>query len=307
MAVDVFFVTSGFLVTKSLLQSRDVLDYVIARSLRIFPALWMMLLVTVLSVGLLFSRYDAHDFFKHPQTWHYVWKTSTLLGHVEYVLPGVFESHLYPLVVNGSLWTMVYELSLYLALLAIWSVARLLSYVMPAALAFLLALSATAFFFYVCQNSGFYDSATLLRFAYLFFVGGLFYVARAKIAMSAILFALGVGTMIGVATFFAAYFSWAYLLCLPYCLFYVAYVPKGPLLQLNKMGDYSYGIYIYAFPVQQSLLAVFPALAIWKLNYLAISLSLLLAVLSWHFIERPMLQRRGKVRDFFRLSGLPIA
>ena len=122
--------------------------------------------------------------------------------------------------------------------------------------------------------------------------------------MSSALFAVSVGTMLGVAVFFATYFSLAYMLCLPYCLFYLAYVPKGPLLQLNRVGDYSYGIYIYAFPVQQSLLALFPAIAIWKLNYLAMAISLLFAVLSWHWIEKPMLQQRGRVRELFRWPGV---
>lgn len=304
MAVDVFFVTSGFLVSASLLQRGDVLDYLIARSLRIFPALWTMLLITVVGLGLCVTLLPAHEFFSHAQTWRYVAKTSTLLGHVEYVLPGVFEFNAYPAVVNGSLWTMVYELSLYLALLAIWSLARLLSVLMQPLLAFVLAVAVTALFFYGCQRSAFYDTHTLLRFAFLFFTGSIFYLARTRLRMSSLWFAVGVGTMIGVAVFFPEYFSWAYMLCLPYCLFYLAYVPKGPLLQLNRVGDYSYGLYIYAFPVQQTVLALFPTIAFWKFNYLVIAVSFLLAVFSWHWIEKPVMQQRGRVRDLLRWGGV---
>ena len=306
MAVDVFFVTSGFLVTTSLLQRGDAIDYLIARTLRIFPALWLMLLLTVITLGLLLTHLSATEFFKHPQTWRYVWKTSTLLGHVEYALPGVFEFNSYPVIVNGSLWTMVYELSLYLALLAIWSLARLLSLLMQPALAFLLALILTVSFFYGCQHYAFYDTHFLLRFSFLFFAGSVFYLVRTHVPMSSALFAVSVGAMLGVAVFFPTYFSTAYLLCLPYALFYLAYVPQGPLLQFNRIGDYSYGVYIYAFPVQQAILALFPAIAFWKFNYLAILITVVLAMLSWHCIEQPMLQRRGKLRDLFRFSGVPV-
>ncbi|MBI3711662.1 MAG: acyltransferase [Burkholderiales bacterium] len=304
MAVDVFFVTSGFLVTTSLLQRGDAIDYLIARTLRIFPALWVMLLVTVLGLGLLLTHLSVTEFFKHPQTWRYVWKTSTLLGHVEYVLPGVFEFNPYPAIVNGSLWTMVYELSLYLGLLAIWSLARLLSMLMQPALAFLLALSLTVSFFYGCQHFAFFDAPSLLRFAFLFFTGSVFYLARTLVPMSSALFAVSMGTLLGVAVFFPNYFSAAYLLCLPYCVFYLAYVPKGPLLQLNRVGDYSYGIYIYAFPVQQVVLVLFPTIAFWKFNYLVLLITLSLAALSWHSIEKPILQQRARVRDLFRWQGV---
>lgn len=304
MAVDVFFVTSGFLVTTSLLQRGDTLDYLIARTLRIFPALWVMLLLTVLTVGFFLTQLSATEFFRHPQTWHYLWKTSTLLGHVEYVLPGVFELNAYPAIVNGSLWTMVYELSLYLALLGIWSLQHFLRRLMPITWAFSLTLILMAGLTYSCQLFAFYDTATLLRFAFLFFTGSAFYLARSRIPMSSVWFAVNVGALLGVAVFFPTLFSLAYLLFLPYCVFYLAYVPKGPLLRLNRIGDYSYGIYIYAFPVQQAVLALFPTIAFWKFNYCVLLITVSLAALSWHKIEKPVLQQRGRMRDLLRWQGV---
>jgi len=84
-----------------------------------------------------------------------------------------------------------------------------------------------------------------------------------------------------------------YWLFLAYLTFYLAYVPNGPIRQFNRLGDYSYGIYIYAFPIQQALLASIPGLGPWQLFGGAFALTLVAAVLSWHFVEQRALALKG--------------
>ena len=82
----------------------------------------------------------------------------------------------------------------------------------------------------------------------------------------------------------------------------LAYLPRGPIRSFNRLGDYSYGLYIYAFPVQQSLVARFPELTPGPLFLAAFAVTLVLAILSWHLIENPalgikrrILSKQGKI------------
>lgn len=84
-----------------------------------------------------------------------------------------------------------------------------------------------------------------------------------------------------------------YTLSLPYMIFYLAYVPKGKIRSFNKVGDYSYGIYIYAFPVQQSIAAaIFPGISVANMVLGSFAVTFVLAFLSWHFIEKKFLKMK---------------
>jgi peptidoglycan/LPS O-acetylase OafA/YrhL len=69
----------------------------------------------------------------------------------------------------------------------------------------------------------------------------------------------------------------------------LTYLPRGTILQYNRLGDYSYGIYIYAFPVQQSLMHAWPRSTPIDMFWEAMAVTVILAVLSWHFVEKPAL------------------
>ena len=91
MAVDVFFVTSGFLVTASLLNRGSVIEFCYARALRILPALIVMLLLCVCVIGVLFTNRSAALYFLSHDTYLFFLKNSLLFLGVSYNLPGVFE------------------------------------------------------------------------------------------------------------------------------------------------------------------------------------------------------------------------
>jgi peptidoglycan/LPS O-acetylase OafA/YrhL len=73
---------------------------------------------------------------------------------------------------------------------------------------------------------------------------------------------------------------------------HLAYLFGGWIRNFNRLGDYSYGVYIYAFPVQQCLAALIPGISVARMNIYASLITLTLAVMSWHFIEKPALDRK---------------
>ena len=121
MAVDVFFVTSGFLVTASLINRGNLIAFLWARVLRIYPALWVMLALTVFVLAPALTTLPLADFFSAAKTWDYFAKCATLIGGVRYSLPGVFDAMPLKGEFNGSLWTLPIEFRLYLYLAAGWA------------------------------------------------------------------------------------------------------------------------------------------------------------------------------------------
>lgn len=88
-----------------------------------------------------------------------------------------------------------------------------------------------------------------------------------------------------------------YFLLIGYITLYIAYVPAGIMRRYNKFGDYSYGMYIYAFPVQQSVAALIENISVARMVMLSFSVTLVLAIFSWHLIEKPMLAKKYLLPD----------
>ncbi|KAL0630303.1 hypothetical protein Q9L58_010850, partial [Maublancomyces gigas] len=112
-AVCVFFVISGFLVTRSL-ERNSVGAYLAARALRILPGLALVVVIQTFLVGLIFTTLPASDYLAHPATFDGL--RSILVFDVRFALPGVFQGHPMDGVVNGSLWTLPVETGFYLLL-----------------------------------------------------------------------------------------------------------------------------------------------------------------------------------------------
>ena len=102
IAVDVFFVASGFFIAASFSLKSSFKSFAMARILRIYPALIITTLLTVFVLGPLFTSLSLFDYFSHSQTYQYLIKNTTLLTGIEYYLPGVFTDTPYNQAVNGS-------------------------------------------------------------------------------------------------------------------------------------------------------------------------------------------------------------
>ncbi len=113
IAVDVFFITSGFLVTASLLNRQNCIEFAWARILRIMPALLVMLVLTVFGIGVFFTTLPVSTYLADAQTYQYLLHGATLIRGVDMTLPGVFESNPHHSV-NAPLWTLPHEVQLYI-------------------------------------------------------------------------------------------------------------------------------------------------------------------------------------------------
>lgn len=288
VAVDVFFITSGFLVAGSLASGRGLTAYARARMLRIYPAATVAALLTVLVLGWHFTTHASTVYFTDLKTWHYLLKNSVLLFGVRMNLPGVFADLPFPVTVNGSLWTLPFELRLYLALgVVFWIVGRWPARASAAMRqAVLLIALATLAAWLALGNTGYAG----FRFTALFFCGASFMHYRERVPMSRLIFAAAVAAATLAAIAGPSAFALVYPLVIGYLTLWLAYVPRGVIRRFNTLGDYSYGVYIYAFPIQQSVVALNPGIGWLPLFGWSASLTLLLGVASWHLIERPALR-----------------
>jgi peptidoglycan/LPS O-acetylase OafA/YrhL len=86
-------------------------------------------------------------------------------------------------------------------------------------------------------------------------------------------------------------------MALAYGVLWLALVPAGTVRQFNRIGDYSYGLYILCFPIQQTFVMLDPQITpLWLLLW-SFPAVLGLAVLSWHFIEHPALRQKAWAGD----------
>jgi peptidoglycan/LPS O-acetylase OafA/YrhL len=297
--VPMFFALSGFLVTGSAFRAKRVLPFLALRFFRIFPALLVEVTLSAIIIGAIFSSLSPSEYYTSPGFWTYF---GNIIGIVQLTLPGVqFSGSQINEIVNGNLWTLPAEFHSYLiaALLMFIGVIfnrAVYSYIFLVVTVVLLVL-----------NTFFDYQVTMARLpgdvnVYYFFVGSLFYVWRDKIPYSLWLF-----TPCVVLTYFLI-FSTRTVYLYPALLVYITVfigLTSFPKFRLLQSGDYSYGIYLYGFPIAQALVATVPAL---RHNLLGLATTAtivtgLCAFLSWHLIEKRFL----RLRKYFSVQSAKIA
>jgi peptidoglycan/LPS O-acetylase OafA/YrhL len=293
MAVDVFFVTSGFLVTGSLVNRGEVIAYVWARALRIYPAIWAMLVLTVFVLAPALTTLAPADYFASPKTHDYFLKCATLIGGVRYSLPGVFETNPLPAEFNGSLWTLPIEMRLYLYLAAGWLVLAAAPAIRLKTMKVALPIAAAAFLLVILRGRLFgapFNAADTRIF--MFLCGSTLYLWRDKVPMRRSIL-IGALACLLIASVNEQAFFVVYVVCLAPLVLHLAYLPKGRIRAFNDWGDCSYGVYIYAFPIQQTLALLFPGMPLMAMIVGSGAITLGVAALSWTLIERRALAMKG--------------
>ena len=286
IAVDVFFVASGFLVTTSLVGRPSLAGFLIARALRVFPALVVMLVLTVFVLGAAVTTLPVHDYLRSHDTYHYLIKCATLFNGVEFHLPGVFEDNPMSRAVNGSLWSLPVEVRLYVLVALIWlSLAVLGRFRGRVFSGLTVILAVTAGFLVVSTHMKGETESAALRLIFMFFSGSAFFFLKPVVPMSGRILAALLAALI-VAAFSPSVFHVAYMVFLSYLVLLVAYVPDGMIREYNRVGDYSYGVYIYAFPLQQTIVWLVPGISPMALFFAALPIVIALAMLSWHLLEK---------------------
>ena len=301
IAVDVFFAVSGFLVSGSLLARRDALGFLRARALRILPALVVMVFACIFLIGLPFSQLGPVAFLRSTCTWRFALSNLTLVRGVQMGLPGVFLDLPWKNVVNGSLWTLVYEVRLYLSLVVFWLVAMPFGARLDRVFRILCVAAAVATLgWYVhVLTSPIVDPAGIVdpvpRLALQFYMGVCWRFLAPKVVLDwrfacAWLVACGILHSIDRGPLFHATFA----LGLPYIVWCAGFFPSQLLRRFNRCGDSSYGIYIYGFPIQQLLVATIPGCGAATLIAVGGAASVGLGFLSWHLVEKRALAWKSK-------------
>jgi len=247
LGVECFFVLSGFLVTRSWLERPRLRAFAAARALRIYPALFVSVALSIALAGWS-STVPWRAFLASPITIDYAWNNA-LAWEVKYELPGAFPSNPFAGGVNGSLWTLPVELRLYIAV-ALAGLAGLLAGVRrcTAVVTALVALFVLKPEWLPLQP----NNHAARDLALLFGLGSLAYVARARLPLSLVALAAGVALCAANPGGFGR--GIAFTLTLAYGVLVLAYHPRIQWRPYNRAGDYSYGLYVFAFPVQQTIL-----------------------------------------------------
>uniref|UniRef100_I2Q3D5 Putative acyltransferase n=1 Tax=Desulfovibrio sp. U5L TaxID=596152 RepID=I2Q3D5_9BACT len=290
IAVDIFFITSGFLVTRSLLTRRKISDFIVSRALRIYPGLIVSVVLTLFLCGLVFHLHDLGSYLSDDKTLTFLTQNCISLFSTAFTLPGVFTDNPFPNAVNGSLWTLPLELRMYASLIIIWLIVLYFSKFQPDSLKVCFTTIPIILLILYYKDCGFkFQENCLLRLVFLFYCGALYYIWREKIPINWLIFSIALSLLLAAAFSGSALFFPIYMLSLPYLILFLAYVPAGFIRRYNSYGDYSYGIYIYAFPVQQMIAFWLKPVSVLRVFLLSALISFVFAFLSWHLVEKRFL------------------
>lgn len=294
--VFVFFFISGHLVFQSWRRSQNILNFLAKRFFRIFPGLFCASIFSVFVIGLWVTNVDGDDFLKSSAVWITFLNYATALS-VRHQLPGVFESNPFPFVVNASLWTIKYEILMYFLLVVFIAIfgERKQRFIFIFLLSIFLFFITPDFFFF----NNLFSSKDFFRFEVIFLSGVLcvFFIFNKKYYLLLFIFGFLLscfGESFHLVTL--GVFIW-----LPALVVGLAYFK--PLTAIKLPFDLSYGIYIYAFPIQQAMTELSLQNGWDKWVCLFISLILVAAVswASWIFVEEPVIKwsrlKFGKSHD----------
>jgi peptidoglycan/LPS O-acetylase OafA/YrhL len=287
LAVIVFFAISGFLITRSFERSATVAHWMRSRVLRLFPGLIVVLLITVAVLGPAVTTLPLSDYATDPRTLSYVPRNISL-AFLQFGLPGVFQHNPYGDAINGSLWSLFHEVMCYVGVLVAGLVGLLASR-RAAAAGFAVYLALYVLFHPAILGAAMPGKALVFRELSLpFALGAAAYVWRDAIVLrwSTVL----IGAVVTALLRPTPVFGDALAIWLTYATLCLAYLPGGAIRLYNRLGDYSYGFYIYAFPCQQLAQHLFGPMTPATNMALAAPATLLCAVLSWHFVEGPALR-----------------
>jgi len=288
LGVKGFFIISGFLIFKSLLRCDNLLDFYWKRILRLFPALIVILLLTVLLAPMVYE--SSIPYLKNKSVLTYIPHNLSLF-FLQSKIEGVFENNPYKGSINGSLWTICYEFSMYIMVSLLFFI-RKKSFVKT--VVFLLFIFSFALsLFYPHFLYGFLVrlqlNSSIFYNLMCFFTGGMLLtyvdIRNKKLENMLIIAAL----IIFIVSIYLKISIYTCNFTLPIL---VILIGKRSTKYINKvgdvLGDISYGIYIYSFPIQQTLMYFFKLDTI-PLMICSLILSFLMGYLSWHLVEKKAL------------------
>jgi peptidoglycan/LPS O-acetylase OafA/YrhL len=301
LAVNLFFITSGFLVTKSMTYRRDLAEYSSARVLRIYPALIVHLAFIVLLIGPLATTLPIWDYLTHPDVWKQPFLVLSFFNS-DMVLPGAFLTN-HEQLAGAPLWTLRYELMAYLGTALIFSLGLMRRKWMILAQFIVPSLA-----WIVTKETGLYEhlpatAQSVLRFGIAYGLGATLFAYRKRLNFH--LPGLLCMALLAVLCSQISAMEIAVNLMLAYGLMLVAFVKAPRFNRLQDLSDVSYGIYIYHWGLLQLAFYWWPQLSPIALFVLIAPLSYAIAYASWHIVEKPALKAKKQFAKHLRFGRKP--
>jgi peptidoglycan/LPS O-acetylase OafA/YrhL len=297
LAVASFFAISGFFISQSFEDRSSFLEFCLARIFRIYPGLLVVLLLTALVIGPAFTELPVRAFFSHADTISYLPRNLSLKW-LQYELPGVFTKNPYPMAINGSLWTLFYEVVCYGMVVVVGALGltrrswKFSIFITAYLLIYLGGHLIISFQNYTVEHRAI---ESLHELSYPFVLGMVFYHFRQLVLPRLPLLICASASALAFLYWRGLFLREAFILFWTIFIFYLGYLRVKPLKSYNRLGDYSYGMYIYAFPCEQIGAAIWTGISPFSLILVSFPATLVLAILSWHLIERRALARRANL------------
>ena len=275
-AVSIFFLCGGYLIAMSVEKYKIAKTYFTARIQRLFPPLIFVTVATVVLCSFL-STWRPAGYAVSWDTWKYLLNAIFIRVHE---LPGVFADNA-DAVVNGSLWTLPLEFACYILCFIAYKLTFLQKKRFPISIPFVILGSM------IVWNIG--EKYSSLREgitpALLFYIGMGYWVYREYILLSVKCFVISI--VLFILLFVAEQGQVAMLFAFPYIMMYLWFGMKQCSPKLGRWGNYSYGIYLWGYTVQQIVVNFWP-----KHNMppmlnavISIPISILLGMLTYEIVE----------------------
>lgn len=248
LAVKLFSIISGYLIVASL-QRNATTDFYKKRFLKIFPPLWACCIFCVFIIGLASTRLLASKYLLSAGTYKYLFANSLLISIV-HGLPGVFESNPYPSAINGSLWYLGVISSLYLAC----PLLKKYGFFEKKLIGIIVMIVALIYVFAIDQIRNQLVSSFLMCY-FAFFIGATLYQWRQIIVMSTSLLMLLIAMTIILSNLPVGQILSTMLIA--YCsIYFIEKVNVPYIFRSILQKDISYEFFLYAFPIQQTIMAL---------------------------------------------------
>lgn len=286
LILPMFFALSGYLVSGSLVRVKSIHEFITLRAIRIVPALAVETVLSMLVIGAIFTSLPLGRYFTDRDTFSYA---LNIVGDIHYLLPGVFRENQLPHV-NAPLWTIPFELECYLGIVVLWlcRAIRKPRFILAVIMFLQIAIPIWEMSRHGVPGGG---GTVAGRVLFLSFLCGIaIYDYQKAIVLRPLYFGAALTICVLMLTNSAA----SYFVAIPasYVTVYLG-LRNPPRIPLLMAGDFSYGLYLYGFPIQQAVYASVPAHRHWWFN---LPLSLLLAgffaAFSWYAVEMPVLKSR---------------
>lgn len=292
IAVKIFFFLSGLVVTNSLINNGDLIRFVISRVFRIWPALILSSVITAVLLGPLLTQLTIVDYFNSNDVLRYIYNITSM--NIQYTLPGVFVDNPYPNAVNGSLWTIPFEVFAYVLLFAFFAVGVLRSKKLSVAIFILILiepfLTYKVMFPWVPQNHEIDFLAPCFAFGAILAL----YKDTVNVRLS---HCVGFFVLYYVlsGTLYSAYLAYAFIFL---SILYLS--SRKFMLKIKPKIDLSYGVYLWGFPVQQVMAHYFHSQGVLFNQVSSLLICLSLGFLSWQLCEKHFIKYGWSLHVFIK-------